>query len=67
MHDSLESSMRTFVQLKVLEGVDSKDHKSLMETYKKFNFMQNTQMIKLYILRYKPHQTSFCNTGGIAF
>lgn len=51
MHDSLKSSMRTFVQLKVLEGVDSKGHKSLMETQRKFNFMQNTPMIKLHILQ----------------
>lgn len=67
MHDSLKSSMRTFVQLKVLERVGSKGHESLMETHRKFNFVQNTHMIKLYIPQYKPHQTSFCNAEGTAF
>lgn len=67
MHDSLKSSMRKFVQLQLLERVDSEGHRSFKETHRKFNFMQNAQMIKLYILQYKPHQTSFCNAGGIAF
>lgn len=67
MHDSLESSVRTFVQLKLLERVDSEGYKSFMETHRKFNFMQNAQKIKLYILQYKSHQTRFFNTGGIAF
>lgn len=55
MHDSLKSSVRTFVQLKLLERVDSEGYKSFMETHRKFNFMQNAQKMKLQILQYKSH------------
>lgn len=67
MHDSLKSSVRTFVQLKLLERVDSEGYKIFRESHRKFNFMQNAQKMKLYILQYKSHQTRFFNTGEIAF